>query len=75
MSSDDISKLEGKRKINQKMYGVGVGVAVGAEPEAQELLVDILRLLPFSMPLLVALRQPIPLPNPPLQASKMTAKS
>lgn len=36
-----------------------VGIAVVSEPEAQELLVDVLRLLPCSMALLVAACQPV----------------
>ncbi len=41
-------------------YQVGVGVAVGAEPQAQEFFVDALRLQARRMPRLIALRQPVP---------------
>ena len=40
-----------------------VGVAVLPEPESEELLVHILRLLRCCMPLLIGVLQPIPAPN------------
>ena len=57
--------LAGKRMscriaMAAKPHRIGVGVAVGAEPQPQELLVDALRLLARRVPRRVALRQPVP---------------
>jgi len=41
-----------------------VGVAILPEPESEELLVHIMRLLRCCMPLLIGILQPIPTPNP-----------
>jgi len=46
--------------VGRSLYLVLVGVTVLPEPQSEELLVNVLRLLPPPMPFFVCIRNPVP---------------